>query len=280
VPTLNGCQHVLSNKFWIYASFIIQDFLISFFFFTGATSLCVGLGLLYGFVTTWRTREYTSSDPYPFKYLAWVALTWAPAPASIAVLVIGARKLPLHDKAIVFMRLHLINILAYATERLSPPTAIADYNCKYPLYAGDRYTLLISVKAFFNCFLLWTGRSAHRRLHGWEPQTVRLASSSQGVTDTRFRISRLRRVFPWSRLSSLTTTHLLHGLSDIILQEDFTKLKHFLYLLRIFPCCVDMNVGIKRKILLLSGIKPWPSSLQLATLLPELSRLNIILPKH
>jgi hypothetical protein len=49
---------------------------------------------------TWWTRDYTSSDPYPLTYLAWMALPGAYAPASVAFRVTGARR-PLHDKAVV-----------------------------------------------------------------------------------------------------------------------------------------------------------------------------------
>jgi hypothetical protein len=70
---------------------------------------CAGLGLLHGFVTvnisglgslaqppTWRTRDYTLSGPYPLTCLAWVAL-----PGAYALRVIGARKPPLQDKAVL-----------------------------------------------------------------------------------------------------------------------------------------------------------------------------------
>jgi hypothetical protein len=75
---------------------------------------CVGLGLLRSFVTvyfsgmgllaqppTWRTRDNSSSGPYPLTCLAWVTLPGAYAPASIAAPVIGAHKPPLHDKVVI-----------------------------------------------------------------------------------------------------------------------------------------------------------------------------------
>lgn len=84
-----------------------------------------------------------------------------------------------------------------------------------------------SVKAFFYTVLPSAEQSAHRRLfpapshlsslHEWERQTADRATSSQEVTDTRFRNSGWRRAFRCSKLSSVTTTHPLHVLSDIIL---------------------------------------------------------------
>jgi hypothetical protein len=77
---------------------------------------CVGLGLLHPLWTfrnsrffysevclhhaqlsTWRTRVYTLSDPYPWACLAWVALPGAHAPISIVLRVTWARKTPLHN---------------------------------------------------------------------------------------------------------------------------------------------------------------------------------------
>jgi hypothetical protein len=49
---------------------------------------------------TWRTRDYTSSIPYPLTFPAWAALPGAYAPVSIALRVSGARK-SLHDKVVV-----------------------------------------------------------------------------------------------------------------------------------------------------------------------------------
>jgi hypothetical protein len=45
--------------------------------------------------------DYISPGPYTLICLSWVALPGAYAPASIALRVIGARKPPLHDKAVV-----------------------------------------------------------------------------------------------------------------------------------------------------------------------------------
>jgi hypothetical protein len=76
----------------------------------------LGFGLLHCFVTvlfsgcghkphaqlsTWTMRDYTSSGPNLLTCLSWVALPGAYTPASIARRVIGARKSPLHDKAVV-----------------------------------------------------------------------------------------------------------------------------------------------------------------------------------
>jgi hypothetical protein len=75
---------------------------------------CAGLGLLHGFVAVnfsgvvslaprstpnWRTRDHTSSGPYPLTCLAWVAQPGAYASASIALRVVGERTSPLQDKA-------------------------------------------------------------------------------------------------------------------------------------------------------------------------------------
>jgi hypothetical protein len=87
-----------------------------FLFFTGATTLCgswppprfrISKDFQGGVVSphaqppTWRTRDNTSSGPYPLTCLAWVGLPGAYAPASIALRVIGAHKPPVHDKAVV-----------------------------------------------------------------------------------------------------------------------------------------------------------------------------------
>jgi hypothetical protein len=76
---------------------------------------CVGLGLVRGYVTVdfsgvgslaphptpnLRTRDYTFSGPYPSTCLVWVAPEPF-VPASIPLRVTGARKPPLHDKAVV-----------------------------------------------------------------------------------------------------------------------------------------------------------------------------------
>lgn len=147
----NTKRVILSNKFLIYMFLYFRTFKIQSPSFL-VIHFCVGLDLLHGFVTTWRTRDYNSSRPYPSTYLAWVALTGAHAPASIVLLVTGPHKTPSHDWAAVFAEALLINILVYATERVSPQTAILVYVCgfifpwdlsrlccKYPLYAGDRY---------------------------------------------------------------------------------------------------------------------------------------------
>jgi hypothetical protein len=55
---------------------------------------------------TWRTWDYTSSCPYPLTCLAWVALQRAYAPASIALWVTKARKLPLHVTAVVLEKVN------------------------------------------------------------------------------------------------------------------------------------------------------------------------------
>lgn len=49
----------------------------------------------------WRAKDYTSSGPYPFTCLEWVAPSGDYAPANIALRVIGARKPPLHEMAVV-----------------------------------------------------------------------------------------------------------------------------------------------------------------------------------
>lgn len=54
-----------------------------------------------------KNHEYTSSGPNFFTCLAWVALSGAYAPTSIAFRVIGARKSHLHDKAVAY-RLKLV----------------------------------------------------------------------------------------------------------------------------------------------------------------------------
>jgi hypothetical protein len=73
-----------------------------FFFFSGATTL-------YGSwrpqpqaqTPTWKTRDYTLSGPYCLTCLAWAALPGAYAPASIVLLLFGARRSPLEGKAVV-----------------------------------------------------------------------------------------------------------------------------------------------------------------------------------
>jgi hypothetical protein len=47
-------------------------------------------------------RGYTLYIPYILACPTWVALPGAYVPASIALRVIGVRKSPLHEKAIVF----------------------------------------------------------------------------------------------------------------------------------------------------------------------------------
>lgn len=52
------------------------------------------------------TRDYSFYGPYLLTSLAWVALPGAHAPTSVALLVNWARKLPLHDKAIVLKEVY------------------------------------------------------------------------------------------------------------------------------------------------------------------------------
>jgi hypothetical protein len=64
---------------------------------------CVSHGHLHSFETvnfSGRTRDYTSSGPYPLTFLALVTLPGAYAPASVALQVIAACKPLLHNKAV------------------------------------------------------------------------------------------------------------------------------------------------------------------------------------
>lgn len=117
----NTKRMILSNKFLIYTFLYFRTFQFQSPFLV--VHLCVGLGLLHGFVTTWRTRDYNSSGLYPSTYLAWVALTDAHVPARS----LGRANLLSTIRPQSLRRLHLINILAYATERLSSQTAILGY---------------------------------------------------------------------------------------------------------------------------------------------------------
>jgi hypothetical protein len=55
---------------------------------------------LYAQPPTRRTWDYPSPGPYPFTCLAWMTLSGAYAPASIALRVTGAHKPPHHDKEV------------------------------------------------------------------------------------------------------------------------------------------------------------------------------------
>jgi hypothetical protein len=102
---------------------ILLYFFCFIFFFTDATTLlgsgaphgpvlvlwkfCNSIFFWGGFVNPtfnpkiWRTTDYTSSGPYSVVCVTWVSLPGAYAPASITLRVTGARKPPLHGRAVV-----------------------------------------------------------------------------------------------------------------------------------------------------------------------------------